>query len=143
MPCRDLTGLVLEADELAVVGGKVVAVLLPPALLGGVLGEGEQQFAAGAGDLVVVEQSLHFARLQPGLGALVSADLGRRPVQCGSDRVATLALALPDLAQLGGEPTAPHRGTTWHGHGSSLLRARADRLCTRPRSSVQLSVQSH
>src|ERR1700745_2941192 len=75
------TGLILEADELLIVGGQAVTVVLPPPLLRGVSGGREQEFAAGPGDLVVVKQPLNLAWRQPGLGSLVPADLGWGPFQ--------------------------------------------------------------
>jgi hypothetical protein len=93
---------VLEPDELLIVLGKADGELFPPALLGRVLGQPEQERTARPGDLVVVEESLDFSRAQAGPGPLVSADLGRRPPQRGGDRVSALALVLPDLTQFGG-----------------------------------------
>src|SRR6516162_189601 len=89
MPYSHRASLMLEADELPVVSGQAVCVLLlfPPALLSRILSEREQERAAGSGDLVVVEQSFDFPRLQAGPGPLVSADLGGRPFQCRGDRV--------------------------------------------------------
>src|SRR6516162_7563772 len=116
------TGLVLEADELLVVGGQAVTVVLPPPLLRCVLGERKQEFAPGPGDLVVVEQPCYLAWRQPSLGPLVPAYLGRAPVQRRGNGIPALTFALPDLTQLGREPAAPYRGTAWHGHASSLLR---------------------
>ena len=55
--------LVLQADELLIVGREGIGELLPPSLLGRVLGEREQERAARSGDLVVVEQPLDFPRL--------------------------------------------------------------------------------
>src|SRR5215471_1521900 len=111
----------LEADELLIIGGKVIRELFPPALLGSIGGEREQQRTARSGDLVVVEQPLDLPRLQASPGPLVSADLGRRPLQRGGDGVTALALALPDLAQLRGESAAPYRRASWHSHPASLL----------------------
>src|SRR5271170_1757495 len=112
---------VLEPDELLIVLGKALGELFPPALLGRVLGQPEEQRAARPSDLVIVEQPLDFPRAQAGPGPLVPADLGRRPPQCGGDRLAALALVLPDLAQFGGQAAAPHRGTCWRGHRVFLL----------------------
>src|SRR6185437_7243056 len=94
---------------------------LPPALLRGVLGQAQQQIAPWPGDLVVVEQPRDLLRPQPGPGPLVPADLGWRPLQRGRHRVAALALALPDPAQFGGQPAAPHRGASWRDHRACLL----------------------
>ena len=55
----------LQADELLVVLGKGVGEIFPPALLGRILGEAEEQGAVGSGDLVVVEQPLDFPRRKP------------------------------------------------------------------------------
>src|SRR5215831_594487 len=121
LPYGDRAGLVLEPDELLIVVGQAVAVLLPPPLLRGVPGERKQDVAAGPGDPVVIEQSFHLAWRQPGLGPLVPAYLGRAPVQRLGDGISAFTFAFPDLAQLGGEPTAPDGGTAWHGHASSLL----------------------
>src|SRR6266702_1954804 len=110
----------LEANELLVVGGNAVRELLPPSLLGRILGQREEERAAGTCDLVVVEQPFDFPRLQAGPGQLVSADLGRRPSQRRGDGLAALALAFPDPAQLCGKPTAPYCGAPWHGHPASL-----------------------
>src|SRR5215813_14089923 len=123
VPYRERMCLVFEPDELLIVGGQAVTVVLPPPLLGGVLGEREQEVAAGPGDLVVVEQPFYLAWRKPGLGPLVPAYLGRAPVQRRGDGISALTFAFPDPTQLGGEPTASHRGTAWHGHASSLLRA--------------------
>src|SRR5262245_15362787 len=111
----------LEADELLIVGGKLVGEFFPPSLLGGVLGQREQERAPRPGDLVVVEEPLDLPWLQAGPGPLISADLGRRPFQRGGDGVPALALALPDLAQLRGQPAPPHRGAGRLGHPASLL----------------------
>jgi hypothetical protein len=113
--------LVLQADELLVVLRQAVGEFLPPALLGRVLGEPEQERPAGTGDLVVVEQSLDFPGSQAGTSALVPADLGRRPPQRGGHRIAALALVFPDLAQFGGKTTPPHRGACWRAHQAVLL----------------------
>src|ERR1700733_13674594 len=121
--------LVLKADELLVVLRKAVAEFLPPALLGRVLGEREQQLTAGPGDLVVVEQPLDLPRPQAGPGGFVPADLGGRPAQRGGDRIAALSLTLSDPAQLGGQPTPPHRGRRWRDHRASLLLGGAGGLC--------------
>src|SRR6185437_8226638 len=94
---------------------------LPPALLRGVLGQAQQEIAPRPGDLVVVEQPRDLLRPQPGPGPLVPADLGRGPLQRGRHRVAALALALPDPAQFGGQPAAPHRGASWRDHRACLL----------------------
>ena len=67
----------LESDELLVVRRDAVGELFPPALLGRLLGELQQERPAGSGDLVVVEQFRDLTRLQPGSGPLVPADLGR------------------------------------------------------------------
>src|SRR5215467_12757676 len=121
LPDSDRAGLVLEADELLIVVGQAVAVVLPPPLLRGVSGEREQDIAAGPGDPVVIEESFHLAWRQPGLGPLVPAYLGRAPAQRLGDGISAFTFAFPDLAQLGGEPTAPNGGTAWHCHASSLL----------------------
>ena len=75
LPYRNRAGLVFEADELLIVGGQAVAVVLPPPLLRGVPGEREQELAARPGDLVVIKQSLYLARRQPGLSPLIPAYL--------------------------------------------------------------------
>src|SRR5215469_12966558 len=121
MPYRDRACLVLEADELLVVGRETVCEVLPPGLLGRVFGEREKQIAARSSDLVVVEQPLDLARLQASPGPLVPADLGRRPPQRRGDGISALALAFPDLPQLRGEPAAPHGWASWHCHTASLL----------------------
>jgi uncharacterized protein len=113
--------LVLQADELLIVLGDAIGEFLPPALLGRVLGEPEQQRPAGPGDLVVVEQPLDLRGPQAGPGSFVPADLRRRPPQRGGDRVAALALVFPDLAQFGGKTTPPHRGACWRAHQAFLL----------------------
>src|SRR5450755_4589209 len=95
VPYGDGSCLVLEADELLIVIGKAVPELFPPPLLRRILGEREEECAAGPGDPVVVEQSLDFPGPQAGPGPLVPADLGGRPLQRGGDRVSALALALP------------------------------------------------
>src|SRR6266487_6210389 len=111
----------LEANELLVVGGNAVRELLPPSLLGRILGQREEERAAGTCDLVVVEQPFDFPRLQAGPGQLVSADLGRRPSQRRSDGLAALALAFPDPTQLRGQSTAPYRGASWQDRKSTRL----------------------
>ena len=63
MPYGDRARLVLEADELLIVGGEAVREFLPPPLLGRILGEREKERAARSGDLVVVEEPLDFPRL--------------------------------------------------------------------------------
>src|SRR6266581_2373357 len=100
----------LKANELLIVGGKDIGGFFPPALLGSVLGKREEERATGASDLVVVEQPLDFPWLQAGPGQLVSADLGRRPLQRRSDSISALALAFPDPAQLSGKSATPHHG---------------------------------
>src|SRR5262249_34487256 len=122
LPYGDRAGLVFEADELLIVVGQTVAVLLPPPLLRGVSGEREQDVAAGPGDAVVIEQSFHLAWRQPGLSPLVPAYLRRAPVQRLGDGISAYTFAFSDLTQLGGESAAPDGGTTWHGHALSLLR---------------------
>src|SRR5215475_9377916 len=102
LPYGNRAGLVFEANELLIVGGQAVAVVLPPPLLRGVPGEREQDVAAGPGDPVVIEQPLHLAWRQPGLGALVPAYLGRAPAQRLGDGIPAFTFAFPDLTQLGG-----------------------------------------
>jgi hypothetical protein len=104
VPDGDKSCLVLEADKLLIVLGKAVPEFFPPSLLRRILGEREKVCATGPRDPVVVEQSLDFPWPQAGPGPLVPADLGGRPVQRGSDRFPVLVLALPDLAEFGGEP---------------------------------------
>src|SRR6202044_1300425 len=116
VPYGDGGCLVLEADELLIVLGKGVGEFFPPSLLGRVLGEREKERTAGPGDLVGVEQALDFPRPQAGSGPLVPAYLGGGPLQRGGHRVSVLALTFPDPAQLGGQPTPPHRGTSWGDH---------------------------
>jgi hypothetical protein len=114
---------ILKADELLVVLGKAVAKFFPPALLSRILGEREKEFAAGPGDLVVVEQPRDFPGPQAGPGPFVPADLGGRPLQRGGDRIPALAPALPDRTQFSGQPAAPHRGASWGDQWASLLGA--------------------
>jgi hypothetical protein len=53
----------LQADELLIVGREGIGELLPPSLLGRVLGEREEERTARSGDLLVVEQPRDFPRL--------------------------------------------------------------------------------
>ena len=120
VPDRDGVRLVLQADELLVVLGENVGRILPPALVGGVLGEREQQRAALAGDLVIGEQPFDLARAQSGLGPFVPADLGGRPAQRRGDRFPAPAPGLADFPQFGSEPPTAHRGAAWLGHRAPL-----------------------
>src|SRR5882724_64088 len=111
MPDADGRRFVLQPDELLVVSGKGVGEFFPPALARSVLGQREEKLAPGAADAVVVEQALDLTGLEASPGQLVTADLGRRPFQRGGDGVSALALAFPDLTQLGGKPASPNRRT--------------------------------
>jgi hypothetical protein len=76
MPDRHGCCFVLEANELTVIRGQAVSVLLPPASLCGVPGEVKQLFPACAANLVVVEQFLDFLEFQASPGQFIAADLG-------------------------------------------------------------------
>src|SRR5215831_3586492 len=110
----------LKADELLIVSGKRIGEFFPPAPPGRVLREFKKERATRPGDGVVVEQPLDFLWLQAGPGQLVPADLRRRPSQCRGNGIPALSLAFPDSPQLRCEPTATHRGASWHGHRASL-----------------------
>src|ERR1700761_428533 len=116
VPDGDGGRLVLKADELLVILGEAVGVLLPPAFLRGVLGEREQHLAVRAVDAVVVEQPLDLSGAQARFSSLVPADLRRGPPKRVRYRLAAPPLRLAQLPQLCRKPTAAHRGAALFDH---------------------------
>lgn len=87
LPLQYRRGLGLKADESRVLLGEDAGVLLPPALLGGFVGQGQQLFTALALNAIDIGQTRDVAGLKPAAGQLIPAYLRLGPAEKVSDRL--------------------------------------------------------